>query len=60
MMLIETLIQTVIDWIRDIFVELLGQRAANFVIERLKQKRRQKKRLRRRGPARRARLENKR
>jgi len=60
MVLIEILIQTVVDWIRDIFVEILGRRAEDFFIEHFKRKGRRKNRVPRRGPAKRSRLERER
>jgi hypothetical protein len=60
MMLLEILIQSVINWSRDIFVEILRRHAENFVVEHFKRKRRQKNRLPRRRPAKRPRLERKR
>jgi hypothetical protein len=58
MMLLDILIQTVTDWIRDILVEILGRRTEDFFGRRLKRKgrlakRAQRQRLRKRATAKR-------
>jgi hypothetical protein len=47
MTILEILIQTIIDWVRDIFAGILGRRTEEFFGKYIKRRRRRKKLLRR-------------